>query len=68
MKMNYGRANMEIKIIGTPEEVKKLLANTGDKELVTKDELDSILSEYVKFANPIKKDDLYAAYSKEATK
>lgn len=49
MKMNYGRANMEIKIIGTPEEVKKLLANTGDKELVTKD-------------------DLYAAYSKEATK
>lgn len=36
MKMNYGRANMEIKIIGTPEEVKKLLANTGDKELVTK--------------------------------
>lgn len=51
---------MEIKITGTPEEVKKLLANTGDKELVTKDELDRILSEYVKFANPIK--------TKEATK
>lgn len=55
---------MEIKITGTPEELKKLLANLEGKELVTKGELDNVLSEYVKFAEPLKTDDFYATFGK----
>lgn len=40
---------MEIKITGTPEEVKELLAELAGKELVTKEELEKVLVDYAKW-------------------
>ena len=43
---------MKIKIAGTPEEIKKLLAELAGKEFVTKEELEKVLADYAKFAKP----------------
>ena len=40
---------MKIKIAGTPEEIKKLLAELAGKELVTKEELEKVLVDYAKW-------------------
>lgn len=56
---------MEIKITGTPEEVKELLAKLAVKELVTKKELEKVLADHAKFAKPINPGNFYETYAKE---